>query len=74
MFLLRRRQLDPKSRRIFATGNLCLLSDLMLTLVLKDGFGYHHPDILNGLRFPLIGLAIILFFWSSRTGGCASRS
>jgi hypothetical protein len=35
MCMLRRRQLNLKSRGIFAAGNLCLTSGLMLSLVLR---------------------------------------
>jgi len=74
MCLLHRRQLDPKTRRLMATGNLCLASGLMLTLF-ADGFGYRHPAIYDGLRFLLIGLAIGLIVWSVRRNrGCASRT
>lgn len=74
MCLFRRRQLDPKSRRIFAAGNLCLMSSIMLTHF-DYGFGHRHPAIFDGLRFLLIGLAIGLLYWSARrSGGCASRS
>jgi hypothetical protein len=72
---LHRRQLDPKSRRIFAAGNICMISSLMLALFVKDGFGQSHAAIFFGVRFLLAILAIILFFWSARrTGDCASRS
>jgi len=68
------RQLDPKSRRIFATGNLCLASGLILT-VFGKGFGHQHPAIFDGLRFLLMGLAISLLFWSVRhRKGCIPRS
>jgi hypothetical protein len=71
---LRRRQLDPKSRRIFAAGNLCLTSGAMLT-IFAGGFGHHYPVLYNSLRFLLIGCAIGLLYWSARrSGGCASRS
>jgi len=74
MCLLRRRQLDPKSRRLMAAGNLCLASGLMLTLF-AEGFGHRHPAIYDGLRFLLMGLAIGMLFRSARrTSGCASRT
>ena len=74
MCLFRRRQLDPKSRRIFAAGNLCLASGLMLTHF-EVGFGHRHPALFVGLRFLLMGCAICLLYWSARrSGGCASRS
>ena len=74
MCLFSRRQLDPKPRRIFAAGNLCLASGLMLTHF-EVGFGHRHPALFIGLRFLLIGCAISLLFWSARrSGGCASSS
>lgn len=74
MCLLRRRQLDPISRRIHAAGCLCLSSGLMLTLF-AGGFGHRHPVIYDGLRFLLMGLAFGLLLWSARrSGGCASHS
>jgi hypothetical protein len=74
MCLLRRRQLDPKSRRLMAAGNLCLASGLMLTHF-EEGLGHHHSAIFDGLRFLLIGLAIGLIVWSVRRNcGCASRT
>jgi hypothetical protein len=75
MCLFHRRQLDPKSRRILATGNLCLLSSMMLTTHFANGFGHRHPALFDGLRFLLIGLAISLLYWSARRSGrCASRT
>jgi len=69
-----RRQLDPKSRRIYAAGNLCLVSGLMLNMFHEHGFGDRHPGPLLALRFLLMGLAIGFFFWfARRRGGCASR-
>jgi len=61
---LLRHQLDPKSRRILAAGNRCLAFGLMLTIsaeVLR-----HCPAVFHGLPTLLIGLAIILLFWSAR--------
>jgi hypothetical protein len=72
---LRRRQLDPKSRRIFAAGNVCFSSGLILTLFFEQGFSHRHPALFDGIRFLLVGCAISLVFWSAcRRGGCASRS
>jgi hypothetical protein len=69
-----RRQLDPKSRRIFAAGNLCLTSGVTLT-IFAGGFGHHYPVLYNSLRFLLFVLAIILLRWSARRSvGCASSS
>ena len=68
------RQLDAKSRRIYAAGNLCLFTGIALTM-LADGFGHRHTVIYNSLRFLLMGLAIVFFYRSKhRNDGCAARS
>jgi len=68
-----RRQLDPKSRRIFAAGNLCLLAGLLLTQF-ENSIGHRHPAVLLALRFALMGAAITLLFWSARRSrNCAPR-
>ncbi len=68
------RQRDPKSRRIYAAGNLCLFTGLALT-IFHGGFAHRHPALYDGLRFLFIGLAIGLLYWSTRRcGGCASHS
>jgi hypothetical protein len=65
-----RRQLDAKSRRIMAAGNICLFSCIMLN-VLAQGFVHHHPVAFNSLRFLLLLSAIGLLFWfARRSGGC----
>ncbi len=69
---LSHRQLDPKSRRIYAAGNLCLFTGIALT-IFRGGFAHHHPALFDGLRFLLIGCAIGLLYWSARRG-CASHS
>ena len=69
-----RRQLDPKSRRIYAAGNLSLFAGIALT-IFRGGFAHLHPVLFDGLRFLLIGLAIGLLYWSARRRcGCASHS
>jgi hypothetical protein len=65
MCLLRRDPQNPQSRRILAAGNMCLSSGLMLT-IFGEGLRHRHPDIFDGLRFVLIGIAIGLLFWSAR--------
>jgi hypothetical protein len=70
------RQLDAKSRRIYAAGNLCLFSCIALT-IFRGGFGFahRHPDLYFGLQFLLICSAIGLLRWSARrSGGCGSHS
>ncbi len=72
---LSRRQLDPKSRRIYSAGLLCLASSFVPVLVSEHGLGHRHSAVVDGLRFLLLGLAIGLLYWSARrSGGCASRS
>jgi hypothetical protein len=65
MCLLRRHPLDPKTRRIFVAGNLCLASGLLLT-IFAEGFGHRHPVLYQDLRFLLLGAAICLLLWSVR--------
>ena len=66
-------QLDAKSRRIYAAGNLCLFSGLAITLF-AGGFNHRYAAVSLGLRFLLMGAAICLLFWSARrAGGCAAR-
>jgi hypothetical protein len=65
------RQLDTKSRRIYAAGNLCLFSGIALT-IFPGGFGHSHPALYNGLRFLLICSAIGLLRWSARRSGCCA--
>ena len=68
-----RRQLDPKSRRIYAAGNLCLFAGIALT-IFRGGFAHLHPVLFAGLRFLLIGCAITLLYWSARRmRNCAPR-
>lgn len=75
MCLFRRRQLDLKSRRILAAGNLCLASSFVPTLFYEHGFGHRHSLVLDSLRFLLLGFAIGLLYWSARrSGGCAPRA
>jgi hypothetical protein len=71
MCLLRRRSLDPASRRLFAAGNFCLFSSLALA-PLEDG--HRHPAVFLGLRVLLLCSAIGLLFWTARrSGSCAAR-
>lgn len=75
MCLLRRRQLDPKSRRFYAAGNLCLVCGLLPSVFSAHGFGHSHSALFDSLRFVLLGSAIGLLYWSTRRkGGCASHS
>jgi hypothetical protein len=73
MCLLRRRSLDPASRRLFAAGNFCLFSSLALASSV-DGLGHRHPAVFLGLRVLLLCSAIGLLFRSARrSGSCAAR-
>ncbi len=68
------RQTDPKTRHIWAGGNLCLAVSLSLTLF-AEGFGHRHPALFDGMRVLLMLLAINLLFWSRRRArGCAPRA
>ena len=59
---LHRRQLDPKSRRIFVAGNLCLISGLMLTrTIFVNSFGHGHPVLYFGLQFLLSAVPSVCF-------------
>jgi hypothetical protein len=53
------RQLDRRSRLIFALANICLSSGLMLSLF-ATGFALRHHTAFNFLRFGLISAAIYL--------------
>ena len=73
MCQFRRRQLDPKSRRIYAAGNLCLVVSLLPSIFLEHGFVHRYSVIYESLRFLFLGLAIGLLYWSARrNNGCAS--
>jgi hypothetical protein len=73
MGLFRCRQLDQKSRRILAVGNLCLASGLIFSHI-AEGFGHRHPAIYDDLRFLLMGCACGLLLWSARRAqGFSSR-
>ncbi|MGO9777239.1 MAG: hypothetical protein ACLQGT_02590 [Terracidiphilus sp.] len=60
---LARRQLDPKSRRIFAAGQLCLFSVVMLAIFVNS-FGHGHAVLYFGLQFLLFCCAVGLLRWS----------
>jgi hypothetical protein len=66
------RQLDPKTRRIYAAGNLCLAASLLLQFFFEQSFGHRHHAVFNSLRFLLTGGAIGLLFWFLRRRRCAS--
>jgi hypothetical protein len=59
------RHLDLRSRVIFAAGNVCLFSGLMISLLATD-FALHHHAAFNFLRFGLILAAICLNFVAMR--------
>lgn len=59
------RDFDPKTRRIWAWGNLCLFTSLSFTLF-GEGIRQNHPALFDGLRGFLNGLAIVFFLWSTR--------
>jgi hypothetical protein len=53
------RQLDFRSRLIFALGNVCLSSGLMISLLATE-FALRHHAAFNFLRFSLLIAAICL--------------
>jgi hypothetical protein len=68
------READPKTRHIWAAGNLCLTIGLSLTLFAKS-FGEHHPGLYFCLRFALMGTAVALLLWSTRRlRNCGTRA
>ncbi len=68
------RDLDPKTRRIWSCGNLCLFTGLALAQV-GEGLGHRYSILFFGLRGFLLGLAIVFLAWSARrarrNGPCA---
>lgn len=68
------RDFDPKTRRIWACGNLCLTTGLMLTLFASN-FGHRHPGLYDALRGFLLGMAVVFLFWSTRRmRNCGSQA
>jgi hypothetical protein len=59
------RDYDPKTRRIWACGNLCLSTGLVLSLY-ATSFEHRHADAFAALRGFFMGMAIVFLFWSSR--------
>jgi uncharacterized membrane protein YccC len=59
------RDLDAKTRRIWAAGNLCLFTSLAFTLF-GEGTRRNHLALVDGLRGFLIGLALVFLVWSTR--------
>jgi len=67
------RDYGPKTRSIYAVGNVCLMAGLMLNLFFTS-FGHRHPDLYLALRGFFIGMAIVFLFWSTRRmRSCGSR-
>jgi hypothetical protein len=64
---LTRRNLTPKARRFLAAGNLCLFTSVVMPYLGKE-LGIHHPELFDGLRGLLLGLAICFNFWAFRLG------
>jgi hypothetical protein len=75
MCLLRRRNfrdLDPKTRRIWACGNLCVFASLGLTLY-GSSFEHRHRAAFEVLRGFLLGMALVFLLWSGRRMRCADN-
>jgi hypothetical protein len=56
---------DGKTRRIYAAGNLCLLSAMLLTQ-LGGNWNEQHRDWFDFVRGLLLGLAIVMLAWVVR--------
>ena len=69
------RQLDSKTRRIYAAFNVSVCSAIMLNLFFEQSLGHRHHAVFNGLRYLLTGCAMGLFFWflRRRHSACAPR-
>jgi hypothetical protein len=67
MCLARRniRDLDPKTRCIWAIGNLCLFTGTSQTLF-AGNFRHLNPNLFDALRGFLIAIAIVFMLWSAR--------
>jgi len=56
---------DPKTRRIWAIGNFCLIAGIAPTLF-ADSSRHLNPNLFDALRGFCTGMAIVFLFWSSR--------
>ena len=67
MCLARRniRNADPKTRGIWACGNVCLTLGISMTLFATE-WRTQHPAIYDALRGFLLGGAITCLIWSGR--------
>ncbi|MGC9225327.1 MAG: hypothetical protein ACP5E2_15545 [Terracidiphilus sp.] len=68
------RQLDSKTRRTYAAGNICLFSAILFQTAFEDGFGLRHPALFNGARFFLFGCTIGLMSWFAHRRRRATNS
>ena len=59
------RDLDPKTRRIWAAGNLCLFASLASTLFFES-LRHDHPALFDASRGFFIGLSLVFLVWSTR--------
>jgi hypothetical protein len=60
-----RRELSPKGRRIFVTGNLCLCLGLILSIFDKD-IAHHYAAFYEFSRGLFMGLGVTLLICSLR--------
>jgi hypothetical protein len=59
------RNADPKTRRIWVCGNLCLIVGISMNLF-ASSWRPLHPDAFDALRGFLLGVAITFQLWSLR--------
>lgn len=68
------RNADPKTRRLWSCGQICLVTGTSLTLFAAH-FAQRHHNLFNALRGFFLGMALVFLFWSirrmRRTDSCA---
>ena len=72
VILMRSHNLPPRSRIVFALGNVCLYSGVMIALMATE-FARQHHAVYSGLLFGLPSLAICLNFWAMRSARCGVK-
>jgi hypothetical protein len=68
---LRYRTLDPKSKRLFMLGNLCLVIAIVAQYLYHPA-GQVEKNVLDGVRGLLYGISIGINFFVIRRGQCHS--
>lgn len=64
------RHFDKKTRRVYAAGNVCLLTGLMMTQFLSSS-RVHHRILFDCVRGVALLASIALLLWVARRGRCA---